>query len=73
MINESSPPLDEARTKRFHSKVSELLYLGERSRIDILTAVAFLTTREIKATEEGDGKLQRVLKYLRGTPDIGLV
>ena len=41
--------------------------------MDILTAVAFLTTRVTKATEEDDGKLLRVLKYLRGTQEIGLV
>ena len=38
-----------------------------------LTAVESLTTRVTKATEEDDGKPIRVLKYLRGTPDIGLV
>ena len=73
VINESSPLLEETRRKRFHSKVAQLLYLGKRIRMDILTAVAFLTTRVTKATEEDDGKLLRVLKYLRGTPDIGLV
>jgi len=73
MIDESSPLLDETRRKRFHSKVAQLLYLGKRIRMDILTAVAFLTTRVTKATQEDDGKLLRVLKYLRGTADIGLV
>ena len=41
--------------------------------MDILTEVAFLTTRVTKATEEDDGKLLWVLTYLRGTPGIGLV
>ena len=67
--NESSLLLDEARRKRFYSKMAQLLYLGKRIRMDILTAVAFLTTRVTKATEEDDGKLLRVLKYLFGTPE----
>ena len=37
-----------------------------------MTAVAFLTLGVPSATEEDDGKLLSVLKYLRGTPDIGL-
>ena len=41
--------------------------------MSILTAVAFLTTRVTKTAEDDDGKLLEVLKYLRGTPDIGLV
>ena len=40
--------------------------------MDILTAVAFLTARVTTTTEENDGKLLRVLKYLRDMPDIGL-
>ena len=48
IINENSPLLDEARRKRFHSKVAQLLYLGKRIRMNILTAVAFLTTKVIK-------------------------
>ena len=70
MINESSPQLDEAHRKRLHTKMAQLLYLGKRIRMDILTVVAFVTTRATKATEEDDGGPLRVLKYLRGTPDI---
>ena len=45
MIYESSPLLDESPRNQFHSKVAQLLYLGKGIRINILTAVAFLTTR----------------------------
>ena len=41
--------------------------------MDILSAVAFLTTRLAKATEEGHGKLLGMLNYLLGISDIGLV
>ena len=49
-FNESNPQLDEAHMKGFHSKVVQLLNLGKRIRIDILTAVAFQTTIVTKAT-----------------------
>jgi hypothetical protein len=39
----------------------------------MLTATVFLTTRVTKATEEDMSKLERLLKYLRGTRDLGLV
>ena len=47
MINESSPLLDEAHWKWFHSKVAILLYLGKKIRRDILTAAVFVRTRVI--------------------------
>ena len=39
-----SPPLSIPDSKRFHSFVAKLLYRSERTRPDILTLVAFLTT-----------------------------
>ena len=63
MINESSPLLDETRRKRFHSKGVQLLYLGKRIRMDILTEIAFLISRVNKVEEEDDGKRIRVLLH----------
>ena len=62
VINESSPLLEKTRRKRFHGKVVQLLYLSKWIRMDILTAVAFLSTRVTKVTEANDDKLLRVLK-----------
>ena len=73
MINYSSPRLEEASRKWSHSKVTQLLYLGKRIRMIILTAVAFLTIRVTMATEKDDDKLLRVPKYPCGTPAISLV
>ena len=47
-----SPLLPAADAKRFHSFVAKLLYLSKRTRPDILTLVAFLTTREQSPTED---------------------
>jgi len=57
----------------FHSRVATLLYLGLRARPDILTAVSFLSSRVSKCTEEDWGKLERVLMYLNGCPEMGIV
>jgi hypothetical protein len=60
------------RSSRFHSLVAKLLYLGKRSRPDILTTVAFLSTRVLKATEEDWKKLVKLVRYLRGTERLGI-
>jgi hypothetical protein len=56
----------------FHSCVAKLLYLAKRVRPDILTPVAFLTTRVSNPTFEDWKKMNRVLKYLNSTKDFGV-
>jgi hypothetical protein len=59
--------IEEERALVFHHTVAQLLFMSMRARLDIQTAVAFLTTR-VKSPDEDDwGKLKRVLKYLNGT------
>lgn len=69
-VNTSSHLLDKTRAKRFHSIVAKLLYIAKHGRPDILTSVAFLTTRVVRATEEDEKKLVRVLNYLNKFPDL---
>ena len=71
-IREDSPVLDEERADNFHSVVALLLFISKRCRLDIQTAVAFLTTRVSKPNEDDWKKLRRVLQYLRGTIDLRL-
>lgn len=71
-VDDASPLLSKERAQEFHSRTARLLYLAHRARPDILTAVAFLTTRVHKSTEEDWAKLDRVLMYLNGCPDLGL-
>jgi len=59
--------LGEVRRKRFHSFVAKTLYLGKRTRPDILVAVSFLCTRVTKATAEDEGKLDRLIQYVNAT------
>lgn len=72
VCTEGLPPLSDAEADIFHSRVAKLLYLAQRARPDVLTPVAFLTTRVHKCTEEDWIKLERVLKYLNGTPMFGI-
>ena len=67
-----SPKLDEKRADSFHSVVALLLFISKRCRLDIQTAVAFLTTRVSEPNEDDWKKLRRVLQYLRGTIDLKL-
>ena len=57
-----SPLLPAVGAKRFHSFVAKLLYLSKRTRPDILTLVAFLTTRVESTTEDDKAKLHRSIK-----------
>ena len=57
----------------FHSCVAKLLYLAKRVRPYILTAVSFLATRVSVATVDDQAKLERVMKYLNATSEMGLV
>jgi hypothetical protein len=65
--------IDDEKKKEFHSVVAKLLYLAKRTRPDILTAVSFLTTRVNKPNVDDWNKIQRVLKYINGTKDLGII
>lgn len=63
----SALKLSVERSAIFHQFVAQLLFISSRSRRDIQTAVAFLTTR-VKSPDEHDWvKLRRVMKYLKDT------
>jgi hypothetical protein len=57
----------------FHSKVTKLLFLAKRARLDILTVVSFLCTYVQMATKQDDDELKRVLEYLKGMQECILV
>ena len=60
-------PLEKETALAFHHTAAQLLFMATRTRRDIQTAVAFLTT-PVKTPDKDDwGKLKRVLKYLNGT------
>ena len=57
----------------FHRQVAKVLYLAKRVRPECLTCVAFLATRVTKCDIDDLEKLKRLLKYIRGTRDRGIV
>jgi hypothetical protein len=66
-VRDDGQKLNEEQADAFHHTVYQLLFVANRARRDIQTAVSFLTTR-VQAPDEDDwGKLKRVLKYLNGT------
>jgi hypothetical protein len=69
----SSPALDEADKVRFHSLAAKLLYLAKRVRPDILLAVSFLVRRVQSPNRIDQQKIGRVVRYLRGAREFGLV
>ena len=71
-VNPNAKRLDEKKADYFHHMTAKLLYLCKRTRADIMTAVAFLTTRVSAPDEDDYRKLARCIKYLRATKDLTL-
>jgi hypothetical protein len=59
--------------KWFHSYVAKMLYLSKRVKPECLTCVSFLSTRVSRCDSDDLRKLKRLLRYLRGTADRGIV
>ena len=59
--------------KWFHSVTAKVLYLAKRVRPECLTAVAFLSTRVNECDQDDLSKLKRLLGYLKGTRERGIV
>ena len=64
--------LSEYWDMQFHRTTAQLLFLLQRDRHDIQSAVVLLTTSVKKPDEDDWGKLRRVLRYLNGTSHIKL-
>ena len=69
-VNNTTRKLSEKDAQAFHTIVEKLLFLCKRAWPDILTGLAFLTTRMREPDEDDNNKLSRILKYLSGTKDI---
>ena len=71
-VSETATLLDEDAWEFFHTTVTKLLYAAVRVRPDILLPIIFLSSRVTKATIEDSKKLKRVLRYLKGSYDLGM-
>lgn len=65
-----SPACDKTA---YLSLVMTLMYIARLTRPDILYAVTLLATRSARPTESDSVHLRRIVRYLAGTPDIGIV
>ena len=68
-----SPLLNSDQKEYFHTTVAKILYLAKRVRPDLLTTIGFLTKRVKTPTEQDLEKLNRLIKYINGTPELGLI
>jgi hypothetical protein len=71
-INPEAEKLNESDKSLFVHYVMQLLYLSQRGRPDIRTAISFLCTRIQYPDSDDYKKLTRVLKYLQSTTDLAL-
>ena len=62
-VREEAEPLPEKKAENFHSVVALLLFVSRRCRLDVQTAVGFLTTRVSKPDEDDWIKLQRLYNW----------
>jgi hypothetical protein len=50
-----------------------ILYLAKRARPEVLTAVSYLATRVTRCDSDDVDKLIRVIRYIRGTREMGMI
>ena len=71
--NEGEPNyLIEDQAQDFHRMVEQIMLMSVRERQDLHTAMLFLTAHVNKKDKENWGKLNLVLKYLKGTRELKL-
>ena len=56
----------------YHHLVAKSLYLGKRTRPDLLTAISFLSTRIQSPNVDDFKKLGQCLRYLRDSKHLSL-
>jgi hypothetical protein len=71
-VDETSPTPRALKYQEFHSLTAKLLYLVKRARPDLLTVVSFLNTKVQAPTLQDWSKLERAIRYVRGTKVLGI-
>jgi hypothetical protein len=72
-VRDDAPAASEHEKAWFHTHVAKMLYLAKRVRPECLTAVAFLSTRVQACDGDDIAKLRRLLGYIVGAPNRGIV
>jgi hypothetical protein len=71
-VSDNPVLLDKDTAETYHRMVMQLLYLCQRGRPDVRTAIAFLTRRTTAPDSDDYKKLTRVMQYLQGSLDLKL-
>ena len=72
-VNDSPVLLDKDRATIFYQMTRQLLYLCQRGRPELRTAISFLCRRNQAPDEDDYKKLTRGMQYLQGSIDLKLV
>ena len=72
-VNRNAMKVSERKMAAFRSIVMKLLYVAKRVRIDILTTVSFLTSRQGVTDVDDWKKLRRLVQYIKCTLDMPLI
>jgi len=57
----------------YREAIGSLMYLANVTRPDIAYAVNYLYRKQLDPTEEDWIEVKRIFRYLRGTPDTGII
>lgn len=68
----SPEEVDEIKRVPYREAIGSLMYLANATRPDIAYPVNYLARKQLSPTEEDWNEVKRILRYLRGTTDIGL-
>ena len=71
-VRDNAPKLDAKKADLFHRVVAQLLFVAQRGRPDLRTAISFLTKRVQSPDEDDYKKLARTIKYTRKTKFLRL-
>ena len=69
-VNDNPVMLDKDRAAIFYRITMQLLYLCQRARPELRTAISFLCRRNKAPDEDDYRKLRRVMQYLQGSIDL---
>ena len=71
-VRDTALQLEEQKRELFHSIMAKILYLSKRARPDLLVAVAFLVRRVQHPDTDDWEKMERLIRYIRGTKELGI-
>ena len=71
-IDSNAELLSLSDKEKFHSTVARVMYLAKRVRPDLLTTCSFLASRVNHPTIQDQKKLNRMIRYLAHTKDLGI-